>query len=104
MHIFLKSSIKVLSKVLRGLKGFFNCFPGKKVIWAKILPNLQIFFNQSRKRLGEMELNFVNYTFYAYNENEAEKGLKIKELLRIMVNDHGLLGTNTEFSNKDLGN
>ena len=51
-----------------------------------------------------MEINFVNYTFYAYNENEAEKGLKIKELIRIMVNYHGLLGTNTEFSNKDLGN
>ena len=51
-----------------------------------------------------MELNFVNYTFYAQNENEAEKGLKIKELLRIMVNDHVLLGTNTEFSNKNLGN
>ena len=62
------------------------------------------FFNQSRKRLGEMEINVVNYTFYAYNENEAEKGLKIKELLRIMVNYHGLLGTNAEFSNKDLGN
>ena len=37
-----------------------------------------------------MELNFVNYTFYAYNENEAENGLKIKELLRIMVNYHDL--------------
>ena len=37
IHIFLKSSIKVLSKVLRGLKVFFSCFPGKKVIWAKIL-------------------------------------------------------------------
>ena len=30
IHIFLKSSIKVLSKVLRGLRGFFKCFPGKK--------------------------------------------------------------------------
>jgi len=72
----------------------------KKLFGPRYCQNLQIFFNQSRKRLGEMELNFVNYTFYAYNEHEAEKGLKIKELLRIVINDHGLLGTNTEFSNK----